>query len=121
VVPEEEIMRAVLESGGLVIAEKVEEARTFLSRLRGLMYRQALPSGEALLIKPCDSIHTFGMRFSIDVLFLDSAGKILKAIRALKPGKVVGPVRGGTAVLEMVSGSLPTDADLEGRVVNFSG
>ena len=74
-----------------------------------MMYRKKLPSGEALLIKPCDSIHTFGMKFAIDVLFLDSAGKILRAIRSLKPGRVVGPVRSGTAVLEIAPGSLPVE------------
>ncbi len=114
-------MRAELGTDGIVIAEKVEEAKTFFTRLRGLMFRKKLPSGEALLIKPCDSIHTFGMKFSIDVLFLDSAGRIVRAVRSLAPGKVVGPVRGGKAVLEMGSGSLPVDFEIEGRVVRFTG
>ena len=112
-------MRAELESGEGVIARDVSEAAGFFGRFRGLMYRRELPPGEALLIAPCDSIHTFGMRFAIDVLFLDSGGKILKAIRSLKPGRVVGRVRGGPAVLEMTAGNRPDDEELEGKVIKF--
>ena len=114
-------MRAELESGECVIAADVNHANGFFGRLRGLMYKKSMPKGEALLIDRCNSIHTFGMRFSIDVLFLDPAGRILKAVHALGPGRISGPVRGGSAVLEMVSGSLPKGIELEGKVVKFSG
>jgi uncharacterized membrane protein (UPF0127 family) len=114
-------MKAELASGEGVIAERVTEAKGFFARLRGLMYNKKLPAGQGLLIEPCNSIHTFGMRFSIDVLFLDSAGRILRAVRSLRPGRVFGPVKGGNAVLEMAAGSLPPNADLEGKVVRFSG
>ena len=113
-------MRAELASDGVLIANEVKEAKSFMARLRGLMYKKDLPSGEALLIKPCDSIHTFGMRFAIDVLFIDSAGTILRAVHSLKPGKVIGPVRKAIAVLEMISGSLPGEIELEGKTVRFS-
>lgn len=112
--------QAEIESCSGVIATNVRKARGFFGRLRGLMYRNMLPEGEALLIEPCDAIHTFGMRFAIDVLFLDAEGVIVKALRSLKPGKIVRSVRNGCAVLEMNAGSLPGDLALEGKVVKFS-
>ena len=113
-------MKAELVSGEGIIASNVRRAKGFFGRLRGLMYCRELPEGEALLIEPCDSIHTFGMRFAIDVIFLDAKGVIIKALRSLKPGKVIRPVAGGCAVLEMNAGSLPPDLNVEGKAVRFS-
>jgi uncharacterized membrane protein (UPF0127 family) len=49
----------------------VSMTETARERLRGLLGRDHLPAGEALLLKRCGSVHTFGMRFAIDVVFLD--------------------------------------------------
>jgi uncharacterized membrane protein (UPF0127 family) len=73
----------------------------------GLMGKHGLPDGEALLIRPCDSIHMFFMRFSIDVLFLDRELNILRLIKNLAPGKVVGTVKGAFQVLELAAGTAP--------------
>lgn len=54
-----------------MIAERLGVARTFFSRLKGLLGRDALPMGEGLFIVPCDAIHMFGMRFPIDTVFVD--------------------------------------------------
>ena len=61
----------------------VLEARSFRSRLLGLaLLRPAqLPSGHALLLRPCASVHTFGMRFAIDLAFADADGNVLRVIR----------------------------------------
>lgn len=70
-------------------------------------------------MEPCNSIHTFGMRFPIDVLFIDASNRILKAIRTLGPGKVAGPVKGGSAVIEIAAGELPENLELEGKKLRF--
>ena len=62
---------AVNTSNGRKLAEKVLQAETLSERMRGLLGRSTLPVGEALLLDPCRAIHTAGMRFPIDVLFLD--------------------------------------------------
>ena len=61
----------------------VLEARGFSPRLLGLAFIRAreLPSGHALLLRRCSSIHTFGMRFPIDVAFADGEGTVLRVIR----------------------------------------
>jgi hypothetical protein len=68
----------------------VFHAGSFRPRLLGLALLRAheLPSGHALLIKPCSSIHTFGMRFPIDVAFADADGEVLRVIRDVAPRRV---------------------------------
>jgi uncharacterized membrane protein (UPF0127 family) len=68
----------------------VLHCRTFRSRLLGLAFLRPaeLPSGHALLLRPCSSIHTFGMRFPVDVAFADVDGMVLRVIRGVPPRQV---------------------------------
>jgi uncharacterized membrane protein (UPF0127 family) len=63
----------------------IRQADTFLSRLRGLLFRAALRPGEALLLKPCAAVHTAFMTYPIDVAFLDRRGTIRKIVPGLTP------------------------------------
>jgi uncharacterized membrane protein (UPF0127 family) len=60
-------------------------ADSFLSRLGGLLVRPALRADEALYLAPCASIHTFFMRYAIDVAFVDREGRVLKLVPRIKP------------------------------------
>jgi uncharacterized membrane protein (UPF0127 family) len=86
----------------------VLEARSFRSRLLGLaLLRQpSLPPGHALLLCPCSSVHTFGMRFTIDVAFADADGNVLRVIRDAAPRRVMRCPRAAVA-LEAHAGELP--------------
>lgn len=66
-----------LHVSGRDIGVLVSITETTRERMRGLLGRDGLPHGEALLLKHCRSIHTFGMRFAIDVLFLDRHQRIV--------------------------------------------
>lgn len=57
-----------------VVATNVEEARGFFARMRGLLGRRGLDRGAALILAPCSSVHSLGMRFDVEVLFLSSDG-----------------------------------------------
>ena len=74
-------------------------ARSFRARLLGLAGLADLPADCALLIPRCSAVHTFGMRFPIDVVFLDSDGREIDAVRAVRPGRLVSR-RGAAAVIE---------------------
>lgn len=76
------------------------------SRLRGLLFRRPLAADgtEALLIRPCNSIHTVGMRYALDVVFLDGAGTVLRVSECVRPWQArVG--RGAHAVIEFHHGA----------------
>ncbi|WP_336603755.1 DUF192 domain-containing protein [Bordetella sp. 02P26C-1] len=69
---------------------RLVRARGFLGRLRGLLCRATAPGPRTgFWLKPCSSIHTFGMRFAIDVAFIDRAGKVQRLVRNVPPGRMV--------------------------------
>lgn len=72
----------------------------------GLMGRKGLDEGEALYIAPCSSIHTFFMRFPIDVAFVDRENRVVKVAEAVKPWRVLMGAKGAHAVVELSAGSL---------------
>ena len=85
------------------LAASLEPAFESATRNRGLLGRDGLPPGTALLIAPSNAIHTFGMRFPIDVIFAARDGRVLK-IRAALPRTRIAFARGGFAVIEMAAG-----------------
>ena len=78
-------------------------ADSFLKRFLGFMFHKK-PHHEAILIKPCNSIHTFFMKFSIDVLFINDKMEVVKKIEALKPGRIIMPQKKSTMVIEGKAG-----------------
>jgi uncharacterized membrane protein (UPF0127 family) len=91
----------------------VHEATTLGARVMGLAFLRELPSGHALLIPHCRSVHTFGMRFPLDVVFLDERGRTLRVERGVKPRRLL-TCRGAFAVLERASPKPPRGARGEG-------
>ena len=92
---------------------EIEVARSFRRRLLGLALLRRPPPGRALLLPRCRSVHTFGMRFAIDVTFLDGEGRVLRAVPAVPPWRVVS-CRGAAAVVEAPAvgrGMIPFVAD----------
>ncbi len=79
-------------------------ADTLFTRFMGLMFKTGLPPGQGMLIKNCNWVHTFCMRFSIDVLYLD-AGFTVVAIKHLAPFRLSLPVPGAVQVVELKAGS----------------
>jgi uncharacterized membrane protein (UPF0127 family) len=96
---------------GRVVCERCAIADGPLTRVRGLLGRRALPPGEGLLLRPSPSIHTWGMRFAIDAVFLSADLEVL-AVRPAIPAWRVAGRRGARAVLELAEG----EADRRGVV-----
>lgn len=96
--------RVIDSRGGLVA--RVVEARTAWSRMVGLLAHANLPAGEGLLLEPAWSIHTWFMRFSIDVVFLDRDRRVLAVFPSLPPWRLVSGTRKATTVLEFGAGTL---------------
>ncbi|HET9199027.1 MAG TPA: DUF192 domain-containing protein [Solirubrobacterales bacterium] len=82
--------------------ERLPVATGFRTRLRGLAFRDREAAGPGLLIPRCASVHTFGMRFDLDVYFLDRDGRVLAARRRVPPNRVLW-CRGARKVLEIPS------------------
>ena len=84
---------------------RVLRADTPLRRMRGLLGKSALSSGEGLLIVPCNAIHTLGMRFAIDARFYDRHGRLIRTVLNIRPGRlwIFGGFR-AHSVLECAAG-----------------
>src|SRR3989304_6591334 len=95
--------RALNRTKGTVIAEHVSVSDCLWSKFWGLMGRRALPENSGLLLTPCSSVHTFFMRFPIDVVFLDRERRVVKIVPAMKPWRTaLGG--GGREALETPAG-----------------
>ena len=90
---------------GTVVAREIEFAADSRSRNRGLLGRSGMAAGSVMIIAPCNAIHTFFMRFTIDVIFVDRRGRVLKLFRSVRPWRARVALR-GFAVLELSEGSI---------------
>ena len=88
------------------LADRAAVADTFWRRLRGLLGRDGLAAGEGLVIVPCTSVHMLGMRFPLDVLYLDRSGTVLKALPELQPGQFGPLVWRSHLAVELPAGSI---------------
>ncbi len=99
----------VIRDGRELIAH-LDVAVTPLARMRGLLGCRGLAPGHGLQLSPCRSIHTCGMRFTIDVIFLDRDQTVLRIARAVKPFRFRHGGRGAHSVIEVASGWLSGQA-----------
>ena len=87
------------------LADDLQAAFDSAARRKGLLGRTSFPSGSALFIAPCNSIHTFFMRFPIDVLFVTKDGRIAKVRRSVAPWRMTASLR-AYATIELPDGAL---------------
>lgn len=95
-----------------VLEWEVPVAVGFRARLLGLSYMNRLEAGCGLLIPACSCVHTFGMRFALDLVFLDEGGAPIVIRRGVPPRRLA-VCRAATAVLELPNSG--SGADLEGE------
>jgi uncharacterized membrane protein (UPF0127 family) len=109
----------VTRSDGVVVCEECLVAATPFTRLRGLLGRKSLPSGQGILLRPAASIHTFFMRFAIDAVFLDEELRVVAIAADLRPWRAAGK-RGARAVLELPAGECARRGLAVGDQVRFA-
>ncbi|HXH30922.1 MAG TPA: DUF192 domain-containing protein [Bacteriovoracaceae bacterium] len=99
-------MKVEILKEGQVICRDVLIADTLVTRLIGLMFKRKLTGAAGLLISPCNSIHTFFMCYSLDVVFLDGSHTVVKIIRGLKPWRMTWIYFRARQTLELPAGNL---------------
>jgi uncharacterized protein len=85
-------------------------ADTFYTRLVGLLRDKTLEYGDGLWIKPCNSIHSIGMRFKFDAVFLDKNLRVVHLVREMKPWRISKMVFSAHSVLELPAGHISQTA-----------
>lgn len=87
---------------GEVICDRCVLAESFFERAKGLMFSHNIPEkGDGMLIKPCNSIHTFFMNYGLHIVFLNSENKVVKVIKNLSPWRMTRIYFSSAQVLEI--------------------
>lgn len=87
-----------------IVVTNLIVADNLVSRMIGLLKYKSLPKGCAMLINPCSSIHTIGMRFALDLIFLDKKMRVVHTVSSVKPNRFVLGGRGASVTIEIQSG-----------------
>jgi hypothetical protein len=102
----------------ILLAERAMVAETPASRRRGLLGIDSLPDGSGLLILPCRQVHTFGMRYPIDVVFVDESWTVRRVAHRLKSGRLSPLVLGARAALELPAGKAGETGTVKGDLLD---
>jgi uncharacterized protein len=115
-----QVLRVVNARRGLELGNRVALANRWLARLRGMIGAPAPHPGQGLLLTPCSSVHMYGMRFPLDVAFLDRTGKVVAVYPSLAPGSRTRWHRNAAHALELPAGTLGESGTTLGDVLVWS-
>jgi len=104
---------------GILLAQDAFLADRLWCRVKGLLGKTGLPSGSGLVLKPCNSIHTFFMRFPIDVIFVDRNSRVVKTLPGLKPFHLTPIYFNAYLTIELPAGLIQASATLEGDTLRI--
>ena len=104
---------------GTVLANRLEVAGSGAKRTKGLLCRDGLDAGGGLWIVPCESVHTFFMRFAIDLVYLDRKNKVKKVRSAVGPWRVSACLT-AHSVLELPAGTIRDTLTRTGDTLEFT-
>ncbi|MGC1782876.1 MAG: DUF192 domain-containing protein [Acidobacteriaceae bacterium] len=102
-----------------VLAERVEVADHGAKRRKGLLGRACLGPGEGLWIVPCESVHTFGMKFPIDLVYIDRKYRVRK-VRSAVPSWRLSACLSAHSILELAAGAAGATRTVRGDQLEFS-
>ena len=103
-----------------VLAEAAEVADTASKRRTGLLKHQRLDPGQGMWIVPCEAVHSFGMKFPIDVIYLDRKRKVRKTRKVMVPWRISGCLL-AHSVLELPAGTIAASGTQPGDQLSFDG
>ena len=112
-------MRIINTANNTVLAEDVIIAEGLFKRMKGLLGKDELKSGQAIVLKPCTAVHTFFMRFTIDIAFVDSENRIIKTIPDLKPWRLTGIYSSARLCIELPAGTLASTRTCQGHLLSL--
>jgi len=90
-----------------LLLEKIEVADTYSRRMKGLLNRDGLSTSNGMIITPCKCVHTFGMKFNIDIVFMDKKLQVVGLKRSVKKNNISGVIK-AKHTLELSEGMIDT-------------
>jgi protein-S-isoprenylcysteine O-methyltransferase Ste14/uncharacterized membrane protein (UPF0127 family) len=114
-------MQAWETTTGTIVADRLRSAHTHWARLRGLLGTRTLEDGEGLWLRPCRQIHMIGMRYPVDLAFLDDRQRVVHTVTGIGPGRISPRVAHAASVLELPAGKLARSGVREGSHIGIAG
>src|ERR671910_890461 len=102
------------------LGNRIAMADSWLARLRGMLGQPAPLPGQGLLLTPCSSVHMYGMRYPLDIAFLDRNGRVIATYPGLAPGSRTRWHRNATHALELPAGTLEASGTTMGDTLVWS-
>ncbi|HNW39399.1 MAG TPA: DUF192 domain-containing protein [Candidatus Omnitrophota bacterium] len=99
-------MRLINQTKNTILAEDVLVAGTPFKRIKGLLGKKVFLPDQAIILAPCNSIHTFFMRFAIDVIFVDNDYKVIKVLTRFNPNRFSSICWNSSITIELPAGKL---------------
>lgn len=112
------MLRVTNRTRGILLGDRIGSADDSATRREGLLKRPGLEPGEGLWIAPCEAVHCFFMKFTIDVLFLDKKKRVVKVVPSLKPWRIAGCLR-AFSTLELPEGTIAATGTAKGDELEF--
>lgn len=101
-------MKVYNSSKNNLIADDVKIAKTFIKRTFGLIPKSSILKDEGLVIYPCFSVHTFFMKFAIDILFINKQNKVIALYQNVKPYRILPIHPNSHYVIELAADVIST-------------
>ncbi len=114
----DELMRVVNQTRQTEIGARIAVADHGARRRKGLLGRNGLDEGEGLWIVPCEAVHTFGMRFAIDLVYLDRGKRVVKVRHSVGPARMSASLR-AHSILELRPGTVAATGTQPGDQIQF--
>jgi len=113
------MLKARNETRGTWLGTRITAADTTEMRTRGLLGRTGLAPGEGLWIAPCEWVHMFGMKFAIDLVVLDKAGRVVGTKSDLRPGRIGPLFWGAHSTIELPVGAIAASETQKGDQIRW--
>jgi len=99
-------MRLINQTSNMLVADEVFCANTFLARSIGLLNRKIFLPRQALILEPCNAVHSIFMRFAIDLLFVDKNNQVIALLVDFKPNRLTRIYGRARKVIELPVGTV---------------
>ena len=113
-------MFAVNRTRGTFLGVDIKRADRLRARLLGLYRHRNLSLGDGIWLVPCNNIQTIGMKYSIDVVFLDAEHRVVRVFTHVKPGRVIWWVPGARSAVEVPAGAVESSETRPGDRIEFA-
>jgi len=113
-------MKIVNRTKNVVLAEDIILASRPIARIKGLLGSKELRPGQAMVLRPCNSIHTFFMRFAIDVLFVGKKNQVVKALCGLPPFRLSNIYFQASCAIELPTGTITATKTTVGDILQIT-